>query len=217
MANEIDFEAVFKKYRSDPYDYIDVCAIHTGVVRCLTTEGAPVAGPGGEWMHMPGTGLYEITRERNSKLVSAQTNGTVASINTVLDGTFVEAGERLMTIRHPLKKKEIVENILREVLFLFPAPEKAKYFFSLDVQSRIEKKGARAITVNPGDEIITMSLMKRDSPVYYDGESGVIYSIYFRPGISVAQGEPLIGVCAPEKLPLIQRVIAKVKADWDVE
>ena len=66
-----------------------------------------------------------------------------------------------------------------------------------------------------GDEIIIMSLMKRDTPVYYSGESGVIHSIYFQPGISVDQGAPLIGVCPTDKLPLIKKIITKVKADWD--
>ncbi len=217
MANEIDFDEILGKYRSDPYDYVDVCATHTGVVRCLVAEGDAVVAPSGQWLHVPGTVLYEITRERNTKLVTSQTNGTVAGIHTEFDGKFVEAGEKLMTIRHPLKKKEIIENILKEVLYLFPAPEKAKYFFSLDIQSRIEKKGAQAVSIKPGDEIITMSLMKRDTPVYYEGEPGVVYSIYFKPGISVEQGEPLIGVCAPEKLPLIQKIITKVKADWDAQ
>jgi hypothetical protein len=217
MSNEIDFDQILGKYRSDPYDYIDVCATHTGVFRCLVVEGAEITAPSGEWLHIPGSALYQITRERNSKVVTSQTNGTVSTIFAELDGRFVEAGEKLMTIRHPLKKKEIIENILKEVLFLFPAPEKAKYFFSLDIQSRIEKKGARAVTIDSGDEIITMSLMKRDTPVYYTGEPGVIYSIYFKPGISVNQGDPLIGVCAPEKLPLIQKIITKVKADWDNE
>jgi hypothetical protein len=120
-----------------------------------------------------------------------------------------------MTIRHPLKKKEIIEQILKEVLYLFPAPETAKFFFSLDIQSRIEKKGARSVTIRPGDEVFTMSLMKRDTPVYYSGEEGVIHSIYFKAGLSVTQGEPLIGVCAAEKLPLIQKVITRVKAEWD--
>jgi hypothetical protein len=217
MANEIDFDEILGKYRSDPYDYIAVCTTHTGVVRCQVAEGTEVAAPSGEWLHIPGTVLYEITRERNSKLVTSRINGTVSSINSELDGRFVEAGEKLMIIRHPLKKKEIIENILKEVLHLFSAPERAKYFFSLDIQSRIEKKGARAVTVNAGDEIITMSLMKRDTPVYYDGEPGVIYSVYFNPGVSVNQGDPLIGVCAPEKLPLIQKIITRVKADWDAE
>ena len=215
MATEINFDEILTKYRSDPYDYVEVRATHTGVVRCLVTEGAEVAAPSGKWRHVPGTVLYEITRERNPKLVTCQTNGTVAEIHSELDGKFVEAGEKLMTIRHPLKKKEIIENILKQVLHLFPAHETAKYFFSLDIQSRIEKKGAQTVSVKPGDEIITMSLMKRDTPVYYQGEPGVVHSVYFRPGISVEQGDPLIGVCPSEKLPLIQKIITKVKADWN--
>ena len=60
-----------------------------------------------------------------------------------------------------------------------------------------------------------MSLMKRDTPVYYSGEEGVIHSVYFKSGISIDQGEPLIGICSREKLPLIQKVITRVKAEWD--
>lgn len=217
MSDEIDFEEVFSKYRSDPYDYVDVCATHTGVVDFLVSEDSDVNGVSGEWNHISGTALYKIDREKNTKTISAETNGIISSINSDLHGQFVEAGEKLMTIRHPMKKKEIIENILQEVLFLFPAPERAKYFFALDVQSRIDKKGARAITVKPGDEIIIMSLMKRDTPVYYNGEAGVIHSVYFTPGVTVDQGVPLIGVCPTDKLPLIQKVITRVKADWDNE
>lgn len=217
MSNEIDFDEVLGKYRSDPFDYIEVCAVHTGRVQFKVGEGSEVNGASGEWQQIPGTALYEINRERNPKIVPAQTNGTVAEIRSELDGQFVEAGERLMTIKHPLKKKEIIEGILKQVLSLFSAPETAKYFFSLEVQSRIDKKGARAVTIEPGDEIITMSLMKRDTPVYYSGEKGVIHSIYFKPGVSVRQGEPLLGICSAEKLPLIQKIITKVKADWNAE
>ncbi len=215
MSKEIDFDEILGKYRSDPYDYIDVQAVHTGLVSFKVQEGDEVEAPSGEWMHIPGTPLYEINRERNPKIITAQTNGEISSINIELDGTFVEAGEKLMTIRHPLKKKEIIENILKEVLYLFPAPEKAKYFFTLDIQSRIEKKGARSVSIAPGDEIIIMSLMKRDTPVFYQGEPGVIHSVYFKPGVSVEQGTPLIGVIAPDKVPLIQKIITRVKADWD--
>ncbi|MFH2123009.1 MAG: biotin/lipoyl-containing protein [Pseudomonadota bacterium] len=215
MAEEIDFDAILKKYHSDPYDYVDICAPQTGLVSFKVTEGILVNSPSGEWLHIPGSPLFEITRERNPKIVTAKTNGTISSVRTELEGQFVEAGEKLLTIRHPLKKKEVIENILKEVLYLFPAPERAKYFFSLDLQSRIEKKGARGITIKPGDEIITMSLMKRDTPIYYTGEAGVIHSIYFTPGLSVDQGQPLIGICASDKLPLIQKIITRVKADWD--
>lgn len=217
MSNKIDFDEIISRYKSDPYNYVDVLAVHTGRVQFKVVDGDEVNAPGGEWLQVPGTQLYEINRERNPKIISAQTNGTVMDVRSELDGEFVEAGEKLMTIRHPLKKKEIIEAILKEVLYLFPAPETAKYFFALDIQSRIDKKGAREITIDNGDEVFTMSLMKRDTPVYYTGERGVIHSVYFKQGVSVAQGEPLIGVCAPDKLPLIQKIITRVKADWDNE
>jgi hypothetical protein len=217
MSNEIDFDELLSKYKADPFDYVDVLAVHTGRVLFKVVEGQEVTVAAGEWLQIPGTVLYEIDRERNPKLVTAQTNGIVAQINTEFDGQFVEAGEKLMTIKHPLKKKEIIESILKEVLSLFTAPESAKYFFAMDIQSRIEKQGAKAVTIEPGDEILTMSLMKRDTPVYYKGERGVIHSVYFKPGVSVQQGAPLLGVCAPEKLPLIQKIITRVKADWDSE
>ncbi len=215
MSDEIDFDEILGKYHSDPYEYVDVRAVHTGKVHFLVEEGSQVDAVSGEWKHIPGTPLFEITRERNPKKITATTNGVVSSLCSEHEGQFVEAGEKLMTIRHPLKKKEIIEGILKEVLYIFPAPERAKYFFSLDVQSRIEKKGAREVSVKSGDEIIIMSLMKRDTPVYYNGENGVIHSVYFKPGVSVDQGAPLIGVCPADKLPLIQKVITRVKADWD--
>lgn len=215
MSKDIDFDEIIGKYKSDPFDYVDVFAVHTGRVQFKVMEGDEVDAPSGEWNQVPGTSLYEINRERNPKLIKARTNGIISEVRTELDGQFVEAGEKLLTIKHPLKKKEIIEGILKEVLYLFPAPETAKYFFSMDIQSRIDKKGAKAVSVEQGDEIITMSLMKRDTPVYYNGDGGVIHSVYFKPGVSVPQGEPLIGVCAPEKLPLIQKIITRVKADWD--
>ena len=212
---DIHFDEILSRYRSDPFHYVDIHAIHAGQVRYLVEEGAAVEGQSGEWKHIPGTRLYQITRERNAKVVTAQTNGSVSALRKELDGEFVEAGEHLLTIRHPLKKKEIIESILQEVLFIFSAPERARYYFSLDIQSRIDQKGARAVFIQPGDEIITMSLMKRDTPVYYNGEPGIIHSVYFRPGDSVNQGTPLIGVCPKSKLPLIQKIITRVKAEWE--
>lgn len=212
---EIHFNEIISRYRSDPYDYIDIYAIHAGLVHFKAAEGSEVQAESGEWHHIPGTALYEITRERNLKVVTARTNGVVSFVNSALDGKFVEAGEKLMTIRHPLKKKEIIESILQEVLSLFLAPERARYYFAMDIQSRIDQKGLRSVFINPGDEVITMSLMKRDTPVYYAGEPGIIHSVYFKPGDSVNQGEPLFGVCAEDKLPLIQKIITRVKAEWE--
>ena len=214
MHDDINFEEIINKYRSDPYDYQDIVTPHTGRVKFNVVEGQEVEGPSGKWNHHPGTLLYVLNRENNPKPMNSPTNGVVASLRDELEGDFVEAGEKLMTIKHPLKKREIIEGILQNVLYLFRAPEKAKYFFSLDVQARIEMQGEKAVFIKPGEEIITMSLMKRDTPIYYTGEEGIIHSVYFKPGVSVKQGEPLIGVCAREKLPLIQKIITHVKAEW---
>jgi len=215
MYDDINFDEIIDKYRSDPFDYTDIVTPHTGLVKFKVTEGEEVNGTGGKWNHRPGTLLYVLNRERNPKPINSLTNGVVTSLREELEGHFVEAGEKLMTIKHPLKKKEIIEGILQNVLYLFLAPEKAKYFFSLDIQARIDKQGEKAVFITPGEEIITMSLMKRDTPIYYTGEEGIIHSVYFTPGVSVNQGEPLIGVCAKEKMPLIQKIITHVKAEWD--
>jgi hypothetical protein len=215
MQAEIDYDAILSDYRSDPYDYVDVYSPHTGKVNFAVEKNAAVDGPSGKWHHIPGSLLYKITRERNPKEIHSHTNGVVSFIRSELEGDFVEAGEKLLTIKHPLRKREIIEGILQKVLYLFRAPEKAKYFFALDIQTRLEKHGDRGVSIETGEEIITMSLMKRDTPVYYDGAPGIIQSIYLRPGATVEQGEPLIGVCAPEQLPLIQQIITHVKAEWE--
>ncbi len=215
MSQDIHFDKIISRYRSDPYEYVDMRAIHTGKVCFLVEKDAEVAGDSGEWNHIPGTKLYEIDRERNVKTITSRTNGTISELRKELDGKFVEADEKLLTIRHPLKKKEIIESILQEVLSLFEAPERARYYFAMDIQSQIESKGARSVFIQPGDEVLTMSLMKRDTPVFYTGEPGIIHSVYFKPGESVAQGTPLLGVCAQNKLPLIQRIITRVKAEWE--
>jgi hypothetical protein len=215
IREEINFDEIISKYRSDPYDYVDILSPHTGKVKFKVCEGEEVQGPSGKWHHKPGTLLYVLNRENNPKPIHSHTNGVVSSLREDLEGHFVKAGEKLLTIKHPLKKREIIEGILQNVLYLFKAPENAKYFFSLEIQSRIEKQGEKGVFIQPGDEIITMSLMKRDTPIFYDGDPGIIHSIYFKPGISANQGEPLIGVCPQEKLPLIEKIITHVKAEWD--
>lgn len=215
MHDEIDFDEILTQYRSDPYDYVDIHTVHTGRIRFKVRAESTVNGPSGEWRHIPGTLLFELHRERNPKRIYCFTNGVVSFIRSDLEGCFVEAGEKVLTIRHPLKKREIIESILRKVLSPFKAPEQAKYFFSLDIQNRIEKYGQRSVSIKPGDEILTMSLMKRDTPVYYTGEPGIIHSVYFKPGVSIEQGQPLMGICPEEKLPLIQKIIDRVKSEWE--
>lgn len=215
MHDEIDYDQFLSQYRSDPFEYIEIKTSHTGRLYFKVAEGDAVEGVTGEWNHINGTLLFHLERERNVKPIHSTDNGVVASVESALEGQFVEAGTTVMTIRHPLKKKEIIERILRNVLSMFVAPERAKYFFALDIQSRIEKHGQRSISIAPGDEILTMSLMKRDTAVLYQGEPGIIHSVYFNPGETIDQGQPLIGICAEEKLPLIQKIIARVKSEWE--
>ncbi len=212
---DIDFDDILSRYHADPYGYVDIHTIHTGQIRFNVSKDEDVEGTSGQWHHIPGTKLYVLHREGNDKITYSQTSGVVSSIRADLEGQFVEAGERVITIRYPLKKKEIIESLLHKVLEPFHAPERAKYFFSLDIQSRIEKFGQRSVTVNPGDEILTMSLMKRDTPIFYEGVPGIIHSVYFKPGVTVEQNEPLIGICSPDKLPIIKKIITRVKAEWD--
>ena len=57
MSNEIDFDEILSKYRSDPYDYMDITATHTGVVNFQVEKGVEVDAPGGEWNHLSGTAV----------------------------------------------------------------------------------------------------------------------------------------------------------------
>lgn len=212
--NDIDFEHILREYRSDPFGYVDIFTSHTGQLRFHVRFDDKVEGTTGTWHHIRGTLLFTLRRERNDKTIYSTSNGVVSFLRDDLEGQFVEAGEKIITIKHPLKKREIIEQILRQVLLPFKAPERAKYFFSMEIQARIEKFGERSVFIKPGDELFTMSLMKRDTPVLYQGDPGIIHSIYFQPGGSVDQGTPLIGICPPDKLPLIEKIITRVKAEW---
>jgi len=46
---------------------VDVFASHTGEIRFLVEEGSTIDAVSGEWKHILGTALFEITRERNPK------------------------------------------------------------------------------------------------------------------------------------------------------
>ncbi|MEW6220525.1 MAG: hypothetical protein AB1634_13470 [Thermodesulfobacteriota bacterium] len=215
MRPPVDFDEILSKYRQDPYHYVDVHVPHTGRLRFHVEKGTPVKASSGEWGHIPGSLLYVLTREKNPKPFYSPINGEVSFLREDLQGAFVEAREKVIVIKHPLKKREIIESILRQILLPFRAPERARYFFSLEIQGKMDKEVKKPIAIKAGDEILTMSLMKRDIPVLYDGEPGIIHSLYFTPGVTVEQGEPLLGICPPEQLPLIDKIISRVKAEWE--
>ncbi|MGQ9812617.1 MAG: hypothetical protein ACUVQ2_04325 [Dissulfurimicrobium sp.] len=215
MADDINLNDLLRSYRSHPFEEKEIVTPHTGVISFQVKEGQSVKGPGGRWLHKPGTLLYILEREHNAKKVTAPCSGEIMGVRLELDGGFVEAGVRVLSIRHRLAREEIIDRILRQVLYVFHAPERARYFLAPDIASKLEKQPQALLPVSHGDEIIIMSLMKRDTIINYDGENGVIYKTYFEPGSLVEQGAPLLGVCPPDKLPYIQKVIYRINTEWE--
>ncbi len=211
---EIDLNHLLRQFRSHPYEDYPVETPHTGVVTFAVEEGQKVVGVSGRWNHRPGTLLFYLERERNRKKITSPWAGEVVDLQRQYDGTFVEAGIRLMSIRHRLGREEIIDKILMEVLTLFPAPQSARYFLTPDVAGRLEK-APRGVEVAPGDEVIIMSLMKRDTILPYEGPPGVIYKVYFHPGEMVEEGKPLLGVCSADRVPYVEKVIQRIRSEWE--
>ena len=80
MYDDINFDEIINKYRSDPYDYLDVVTPHTGRVSFKVQEEETVEGPSGKWNHHPGTLLYILTREKNPKPMNPIRNIRVVEI-----------------------------------------------------------------------------------------------------------------------------------------
>ncbi len=212
---DINLNDLLRRYKSHPFEDYKLETPHTGIISFKVEDGQPVKGPSGKWLHKPGTLLYVLEREKNPKRIYAPCSGEVVHVRTELDGQFVEAGEELLSIRHRLDKDEIIDRILTQVLFIFGAPQRARFFLIPEMATKIERKSSGSICVAPGDEILIMSLMKRDTMIAYAGEPGVIYKVYFKSGDLVEQGAPLLGICSPEKLPYINKVIQRIKTEWE--
>jgi len=212
---EINLSDLLRQYRAHPYEDHHIDAPHTGKIRFKVKEGQAVDGPSGQWLQRPGSLLCILEREKNPKRITSQYSGTVVDLKQELDGSFVQAGQRLMTVCHRLNKDEILDRILERVLYIFPAPERARYFFTPEISSRLEKQGKEGLTIRPGDEILIMSLMKRDTFLSYEGPPGVLYKIYFKHGDLKDQDAPLIGICSPDRLQFVQKVTQRIKTEWD--
>jgi len=103
---------------------------------------------------------------------------------------------------------------LRKTLHILKAPEKARYFVAPELPKRIEKEGEGKVIVKPGDELVIMSFMKRETILYHQGEPMVVFRIFFHRGQMVEQGEPLLGLCSESERPYIEKLIARVKEEW---
>lgn len=212
----IDVKSVLEEIKAAPYEEIVVRAPHTGIVGFEVKQtGVMAQAPSGTYLEKPGTLLATITRERNAKPLHAPVSGEVAVIHLERGGTFVEAGTPLVVLRHYLTKDEVVAAILKRVLHLFAAPERAKYYFIPSVDIKVKAGGCRSVTVRPGMELFIVSRMKREKPLTYDGPEGIIYAVYFTHDDNVEAGQPLIGVCPESQTGLIQDVVNRVHSDWE--
>ena len=212
----IDVKELLRELREEPYEKIVIRAPHSGKVEFVTSEiGTQVVGPSGTWKEKPGTLLVRLEREKNTKPIFAPQKGEVMALAALENGQFVQAGEELLTIRHYLTREEVIGRILRRSLFLFPAPEKGKYYFVPDVDIKVKTKGSQTVHVEDGMELFILSRMKRETAVRYVGPAGSIYAVYFESNDSVDRDSPLIGVCPEDQLGQIQEVVRRVQTDWE--
>ena len=213
----LDVTRLLDEIKASPYEEIIIRAPHTGVLRFANTikEGDRVTGAFGTWKEKSGTLLATIVRERNDHAIAANQKGLVSEIHRNLENGFVEAGTPLLTLRHFLSKEEVLQRILRQALYLFTAPERAKYYFVPNVDLKVKVSGSRSVSVAEGMELFIVSRMKREVPLYYTGPEGVIYSVYFQHNENMDAGQPLIGVCPQDQLPHIEEVVLRVQTEWE--
>lgn len=212
----LDIKQFLDDIKASPYETIEVKAPHTGVVEFAGLKpGDKVVGVSGKFKENFGTLLAHLTREKNRKLICAPERGEVMAMRTELEGKFVEAGDTLLTLRHYLSKKEVIEIILKKALYLFVAPERAKYYFIPEIDQKLKVSGKLSVKVREGMELLIVSRMKRETSLAYNGPEGLIYSMYFHRGDNVDAGQALIGVCPEDQLTLIQDMVTKVQSDWE--
>ena len=211
----INISSLLDEIKASPYREIVIRTPHTGRVTFAgLTQGDKAVGPQGQWKEKPGTLIATLERERNPKPIYASEKGEVSVVHSNLEGQFVEAGTPLAVLRHMLTKDEVQGIILQKTLHLFRAPERAKYYFTPDVDKKIRAADAQSVAVRDGMELLIMSRMKREVPLTYCGPAGVIYAVYFTYNENIDAGAPLIGVCPQDQLPAIQEVIMRVQTEW---
>lgn len=207
---------LLEEMKGSPYEEIVIRAPHCGTVRYeKLVPGSHIRGPSGQWKEKNGTCIAVIEREHNMRPILAMETGTLVAINEELEGTFVEAQTPLATIRHFLSKDEVLKIILKKALYLFCAPEKAKYYFIPEVEKNIQVSGNKSVKVHEGMELFIMSRMKREALLSYTGPSGVIYAKYFERSENIDAGKPLIGICPENQLPQIEDVVLRVQTEWE--
>ncbi len=207
---------MLQKFKANPYKIYPVLTPHTGYIKEFKVkEGDTVRGPSGKWLEKPGSPLFVLEREKNQKIIRAKINGIVQNLRTDLLNKFVEAEETILEIKHPFSQKEIISEILLSALYIIKAPETARYILSPALASRLEKQGLGKVKVKKGEEVLIMTFMKRETPIYFSEDGNfVLYHIYFTPFQLVERDQPLLGFCQEENLPYLQKIIERIKEEW---
>lgn len=210
-----DISKLLEEIKASPYREIVITAPHCGRVSfAALEEGDTVQGPTGQWKEKPGTQIATLERERNPKPILSPEKGQIKKLYKELEGKFVDAGMPLAIVSHHLTRAEVERIILKKSLYLFRAPERAKYYFTPEVDKKIRASDAHSVQVSEDMELMIMSRMKREAILRYSGPSGVIYAIYFKYNENMDAGEPLIGVCPKDQLQAIQDVIMRIQTEW---
>lgn len=214
----IDITALLEEIKTSPYRDIVISAPHSGILTFADLKpGDKAYGPRGKWKEKAGTHIATLERERNPKPLHAPENGELTELHTELEGAFVECGTPIGSLRHLLTRSEVERIILRKALYLFQAPERAKYYFTPEVDKKIRASDAHSVAVRDGMDLLIMSRMKRETPLKYSGPEGVIYAVYFKYNENVDAGSPLVGICPKDQLASIQEVIMRVQTEWPVK
>jgi len=92
---------LLEQLKATPYEEIHIVTPHSGYISFADIQpGDVVYGPRGAWKEKPGTQLASLERERNPKPICAPQKGVISDIHRKLDGSFVEAGTHLITMKH---------------------------------------------------------------------------------------------------------------------
>lgn len=213
----LNIASLLDEIKNNPYREIIIAAPHTGIVTFAPVkEGDTLEGPQGQWKEKQGGKIAVLERERNPKDINAPEKGEVILIHRELEGKFVEAGTPLAVLRHLLTRSEVERIILQRALYLFRAPERAKYYFTPEIDTKIRASSEGSVQVKEGMELLIMSRMKREAPLSYTGPDGVIFAIYFKYNQNMDAGDPLLGICPKDQVDEINDVVMRVKTEWHV-
>lgn len=211
----LDVTSLLEEIKASPFEEQEIVAPHTGVVTfgSLKLGDKVIArtahGRNGPERSSPPS-RANATQSRSTRSRRAKSAPSIANWK----GHTCRRAPRSPPIRHFLSKDEVLRILLKQALNLFVAPERAKYYFVPQIDTKIKVSGCRSVSVYEGMELFIVSRMKREMPLYYTGPDGLIYTVYFEHNENVDAGSPLIGVCPPDQLQQIEEVVLKVQTEW---